>query len=163
MTAVVPGAHPRRRTVVTPTRTHFCHTSWKPSNQYFPHLLTKVCLRSVCMVERKTQTSRSTIIWECCPKKTFHGRSRVKLVVDNPTVVCNNGELRKLNIFQKLNTDSEAGVFATRSFTALDSARISRACTLGMQQAKKQRQQRTLDNAILGRDTEEFYLSGAHE
>ena len=95
------------------------------------------------------------------PQNTFHGRSQVKLVVDNATVVCNNGELRKLNIFQKLNT--EAGVFATQCFRALDSARISRACTLGMQQAKKQRQQRTLDNAVLGWDTEEFYLSGAHE
>ena len=94
----------------------------------FSTLPATVCLRSVCMVERKTQMSRSTIIWERCPKTTFHGRSRVKLVVDNATVVCNNGELRKLNIFQELNT--EAGVFATQCFRALDSARISRACTL---------------------------------
>ena len=76
-------------------------------------------------------------------------------------VVFNNGELRRVDIFQELNI--EAGVFATQCFTALDSARINRACPLGTQEAKKRRQERTLDNAALGRDTQEFDLSGARE
>ena len=122
-----------------------------------------VCLLEKCLHGETQNTNESfhNHIRECCPKTTFCGRSCVDLAIDDATVVFNNGELRRVNIFQELNI--EAGAFATHCFTALDSARINIVCALGTQQAKKRRQQRTLDNAVLGRDTEELYLPGAHE
>ena len=80
---------------------------------------------------QNTNESVHNLIWERCPETTFCGRSRVELAVDEATVVFNNHELRRVDIFQELNI--ETGVFATQCFTALDSARINRACALGTQ------------------------------
>ena len=54
--------------------------------------------------------------------------------MDEATVVFNNHELRRVDIFQELNI--ETGVFATQCFTALDSARINRECALGSQERR---------------------------
>ena len=110
---------------------------------------------------QNTNESFHHLIWERSPKTTFCGRGYIELAVADATVVFNNGELKRRDIF--LNLGMEAGHYATKCFQELDSARIHRAGQQGTEAVRQQRQQRALDNAQLCVDTEENYLSGAHE
>ena len=110
---------------------------------------------------QNTNESFHHLISERSPKTTFCGHGRIELAVADATVVFNDGELKRRDIF--LNLDIEAGHYETKCFEELDSARIHRAGQQGTEAARQQRQQRALDNAQLCVDTEENYLSGAHE
>ena len=99
------------------------------------------------------------LIWERCPKTAFCGHRRIDLAVADETIVYNDGERKRLDIFEALNI--VPGRYATSCFQNLDSLRIK-----GYQDpavAAQQRRQRALDNAQLNIDIEEGYLAGGHE
>ncbi|XP_070179258.1 uncharacterized protein [Littorina saxatilis] len=110
---------------------------------------------------QNTNESFHHLIWERCPKTTFCGRDRIELAVADATIVFNSGEIKRTDIFVELKM--EPGFYTTMCFMELDGARIQRAEVQGTQKVKQQRQQRALDNAEQYADTEEYYLSGAHE
>lgn len=89
------------------------------------------------------------LIWERCPKTGFCGHRRIDLAVADATIVYNDGERKRLDIFEALAI--KPGHYATVCIQKLDSLRIT-----GYQDpavAAQQRRQRALDKAQLNMDS----------
>ena len=112
---------------------------------------------------QNTNESFHNMIWERCPKTTFVGRKRLCLAVADATIVYNDGELGRLNIFHTLGM--EPGLRAQQCFAELDKKRLR---VIGSQiqasEAKKfARHHQALTAAEQEGDTEQDYLAGGHE
>lgn len=110
---------------------------------------------------QNTNESLHNMIWERCPKTTYVGRKRLCIAVADATIVYNEGELGRLDIFSELGM--EPGVWTTQCMTTLDRKRTVagqiQACA-AMQFARQRRALIAADQEV---DREEYYLAGGHE
>lgn len=109
---------------------------------------------------QNTNESFHHLIWERCPKTVFCGRRRIELAVADATIVFNDGERKRLEIFGQLGI--QAGYYTTNCFKDFDSGRLAKARVHNPAANRQHRQQRAVDNAQLARDGEGDYLAGAH-
>ena len=71
---------------------------------------------------QNTNESFHQLIWDRCPKTSFVGRSRLALAVADATVVYNDGESGRLDIFRQFGM--QPGFHTTKCFLELDKQRI---------------------------------------
>eukprot|EP00745_Piridium_sociabile_P040175 TRINITY_DN76679_c0_g1_i4.p1 TRINITY_DN76679_c0_g1~~TRINITY_DN76679_c0_g1_i4.p1 ORF type:complete len:102 (-),score=19.72 TRINITY_DN76679_c0_g1_i4:66-371(-) len=101
------------------------------------------------------------MIWERCPKTTFVGRKRLCLAVADATIVFNDGELGRLDIFNSLGM--EPGLWAKQCFAELDKKRVVGGQIQASEAKKFARRCQALTAAEQEGDTEQYYLAGGHE
>ncbi|VDQ16092.1 unnamed protein product, partial [Trichobilharzia regenti] len=63
------------------------------------------------------------LIWYRCPKTTFVGRKRLEIAVYDATIVYNNGELKRGDIFKNLGLNF--GKYCFQAFSRIDKKRVS--------------------------------------
>ena len=96
--------------------------------------------------------------WDRCPKAVFVGRDRLELAVSDATIVYNDGELGRLDVFRKLGLS--VGNFQKRGFKALDLRRIKSAEIQEKKSSKQNRAKKTI--AIADEDSgDDEYKAGA--
>ena len=110
---------------------------------------------------QNTNECLHNLIWERCPKTTYVGRKRLCLAVADATIVYNEGESGRLDIFTELGM--EAGVWATQCFILLDKKRLAAAQIQAHDVMRFARQRRAQAAAEQEGDREEYYLAGGHE
>ena len=119
MTTVVHGAHPRRWTSGNPNKNALPPSITEAIKPVFTTLaddsLLEKCLHGGTQNMNKPFHD---LIWECCPKTTFCRRSQVELALDDATVVFNNVELRRGDIFQELKRQVYLQLSASLLWTA---------------------------------------------
>lgn len=110
---------------------------------------------------QNTNESFHNLIWERCPKTTFVGRKRLRLAVADASIVYNDGELGRLDIFDTLGM--EPGLWTKKCFVELDRKRVA-AGQIQASEAKKFARRHQAQAAAEGEgETEEYYLAGGHE
>ena len=65
------------------------------------------------------------LVWDRCPKAVFVGRDRVAIAVSDATIVNNEGELGRLDVFRNLGLS--VGKFQKCGFRNLDLRRVKSA------------------------------------
>lgn len=110
---------------------------------------------------QNTNESFHNMIWERCPKTTFVGRSRLTLAVEDATIVYNEGEMGRLDIFRELGMPE--GFYTVKCFKDIDKSRVTASFAKATPAAKAARRRVAYANAQLNEDTDLFYQAGAHE
>ena len=108
-----------------------------------------------------TQNSNESFhhpIWDRCPKTVFVGRDRLQIAVDDASIVFNDGEMGRLDVFRNLNLS--IGVHQVSGFQTLDKKRITAANIQCQESSKVKRVQRSLA-AAQKEDKTEGYGAGA--
>lgn len=110
---------------------------------------------------QNTNESFHNLIWQRCPKTVFVGRKRLCLAVADATIVYNDGECGRLDIFPLLGM--EAGTWTRQFLKKVDASRVSAGQIQASEAVQFARRLRSLHAAEQNVDGEEYYLSGAHE
>ena len=110
---------------------------------------------------QNTNESFHNLIWERCPKTTFVGRKRLSLAVAEATIVYNDGELGRLDIFNALGI--EPGVYTKQCLAQLDRKRVAAGQIAASSVTQFARRRRALTAAEQEGETGEYYLAGGHE
>ena len=97
------------------------------------------------------------LIWKRCPKTTFVGKKRLEIAVYDATIVYNEGELGRRDIFSFLGL--ETGFYTVNSFRAADKKRIVASLNA---QKNKNKQSRSFKNKAtsLADAEEDNYIPG---
>lgn len=97
------------------------------------------------------------LIWYRCPKTTFVGRKRLEIAVYDATIVYNNGELKRGDIFKNLGLNF--GKYCFQAFSRIDKKRVSSSLIQNLDKTKAKRAKKSvLSSKEL--DKEEFYVPG---
>jgi len=91
---------------------------------------------------QNTNESFHQLIWLRCPKSGFVGRARLELAVNDSVIVYNDGEQKRLCIFQALGLN--AGCHLQRGLYKLDEKRVKNAYIPGQKGVIKSRRARSL-------------------
>lgn len=111
---------------------------------------------------QNTNESFHNIIWELCPKTIFVGRRRLCLAVADATILYNDGNCGRLDIFRRLGM--QVGHYTSLCFRELDRNRVEAAQIQATEAAQFVRRQRALEAAARQDiNVEEYYQAGAHE
>ena len=95
-----------------------------------------------------TQNSNESfhhLIWYRCPKNVFVGRIRLEVAVYDAAIVHNEGEMRRLPIFQMLSL--EQGAFMKVGFLGIDRKRVLSAEKQATEAANTSRKRRQVVQA----------------
>ena len=96
------------------------------------------------------------MIWERCPKEIFVSKDRLEISVDDATIVYNDGEMGRLDIFKKLNLS--IGRHQIAEYYRLDKVRVKSANIQCQIKSKKKRKARSIAAA---KESDNSYASGA--
>uniref|UniRef100_A0A0B7BRA0 Mutator-like transposase domain-containing protein n=1 Tax=Arion vulgaris TaxID=1028688 RepID=A0A0B7BRA0_9EUPU len=109
----------------------------------FVELSSEVLLKKCLHVgTQNANESFHHLIWTRCPKTTFVGRIRLEIAVDDATIVFNNGELGRHNIFNKLSLSF--GKHCFQCFAAVDRKHISSSLKQNLNTKKVERYKKSL-------------------
>ena len=109
-----------------------------------------------------TQNSNESfhhLIWERCPKEIFVGKDRLQIAVDDASIVYNDGEMGRVDIFKNLNLT--VGRHQRITYLKIDRKRVRSANTQGMEVSKKRRTERSIA-AARETDDRDGYIPGGY-
>ena len=96
------------------------------------------------------------MIWERCPKEIFVSKDRLEISVDDATIMYDDGEMGRLDIFKKLNLS--IGRHQIAEYYRLDKVRVKSANIQCQLKSKNKRKARSIAAA---KESDNSYASGA--